>query len=504
MIGTEPSSSPNNQVATGSDWRSALAKLVSLTGLTAAAVLVHGYHPMVEDAEIYVPAIRRLLNQGLYPHDSAFFAGQTKLSLFPQIIALSIRISHVPFDWALVFWHFLSIFLLLGACWRITEVCFPNGRAKWFGTALVASLLTMPVAGTALYIMDQYLTARSVSTAAAVWAVASFLGRKWKTGLFWIVFTFAVHPLMAAFVGAYLTIWYLLSRPAPLRLRNHAAAFALLVLPVTEAYRQAVATRSYLFLGHWEWYEWLGAIAPLAILWWFSRIARRGGAAAIEATARSLVVFGLLFFCAGLVVSFVPSLFGLAEFQPMRSLHLIYILMLLLGGGLIEQFVIPGRNWLGPALLLAISAGMFYAQRLEFPSTAHLEGPWTASTNDWVQGFLWIRDHTPADAYFALNPRLMALPGEDEHGFRAIAERSRLADSVKDPGAVTIAPSLAQLWRAQLQAQDSWNDFRLSDFSRLRQQFGVNWVVLEQPGRAGLDCPFQNRVLRVCRIPNGD
>jgi hypothetical protein len=504
MIGTEPSSSPNNQVATGSGWRSALTKVGALSGLTVAAVLVHGYHPMVEDAEIYIPAIRRLLNQGLYPHDSAFFAGQTRWSLFPQIIAFSIRTSHIPFDWAILCWHGLSIFLLLAACWRISELCFPHRRAQWFGVALAASLLTMPVAGTALYIMDQYLTARSLSTAAAVWAVASFLGRKWKIGLFWIGFTFLVHPLMAAFVGAYLTIWYLLSKPAPMQLGNRAAALMILVMPVTEAYRQAVATRSYLFLSHWEWYEWLGAIAPLAILWWFSRIARRGGAVLMEAAARSLAVFGLLFLCAGLVVSFVPSLFGLAELQPMRSLHLIYILMLLLGGGLIEQLVLPGRSWLGLALLLAISAGMFHAQRLEFPSTAHIEAPWTTSTNEWVQGFLWIRDHTPADAYFALNPRLMALPGEDEHGFRALAERSRLSDSVKDPGAVTIAPSLAQLWRSQVRAQDGWKDFQLSDFSRLRQQFGVNWVVLEQPGRAGLDCPFQNNALQVCRIPDGD
>jgi hypothetical protein len=205
-----------------------------------------------------------------------------------------------------------------------------------------------------------------------------------------------------------------------------------------------------------------------------------------------------------LLVSFTPALFGLAKFQPMRGLHLIYILMLLLGGGLIEQFVIRGRPWLGLPLLLAIAAGMFYAQRQEFPSTAHIEGPWGISVNPWVQGFMWIRDNTPADAYFALNPRVMELPGDDEHGFRAIAGRSRLADAVKDPGAVTIAASLAQPWRAQLQAQEGWKDFQLADFSRLRQQFGVNWVVLEQSGKAGLDCPFENRALRVCRIPDGD
>src|ERR1700758_5078823 len=30
--------------------------------LSAAAIAIHGYHPFVEDAEIYVPAIKKLLN----------------------------------------------------------------------------------------------------------------------------------------------------------------------------------------------------------------------------------------------------------------------------------------------------------------------------------------------------------------------------------------------------------------------------------------------------------
>jgi len=499
MTGPVRLSPSKNQNATG-DQSSGLIKIVALSSFTAASVLVHGYHPMVEDAEIYVPAIRHLLNPGLYPHDSAFFAGQTKLSLFPQFVAVSIRLSHVPFDWALFFWHVFSIFLLLAACWQITELCFPDSEAQWFGVALVASLLTMPVAGTALYIMDQYLTARSFSTAAAMWTVASFTCKRWKTGLLWMAFTFAVHPLMAMFVIAYLAIWFLLSRPELFRPAVQAVALGI-VLPVTQAYRQAVSTRSYLFLRSWQWYEWLGALAPLAILWWFSRIGRKQGARALELIARSLAVFGLLFFCLGLLVGFVPSLFALAEFQPMRSLHLIYILMLLLGGGLAAQSVVRERTWLGLVLLLPICAGMFYAQRQEFPSTAHIEAPWITPHNEWVEGFLWIRDHTPADAYFVLNPRLMSLAGEDEHGFRAIAERSRLADLVKDPGAVTIAPRLAESWVVQVNALNGWKEFQASDFSRLRQQFGVNWALLEQPGMAGFDCPFQNRTLQVCRIP---
>jgi len=38
------------------------------------------------------------------------------------------------------------------------------------------------------------------------------------------------------------------------------------------------------------------------------------------------------------------------------------------------------------------------------------------------------------------------------------------------------------------------------DFERLHARFGVDWLVLEQPGVFGLDCPYQNDSLRVCRV----
>jgi len=47
----------------------------------------------------------------------------------------------------------------------------------------------------------------------------------------------------------------------------------------------------------------------------------------------------------------------------------------------------------------------------------------------------------PVDAYFALDPDYMAAPGEDYHSFRALAERSQLADNIKDASMVTLVRS---------------------------------------------------------------
>jgi hypothetical protein len=113
---------------------------------------------------------------------------------------------------------------------------------------------------------------------------------------------------------------------------------------------------------------------------------------------------------------------------------------------------------------------------------------------------VWIRQHTPLDAYFALDPNAMALAGEDQHGFRAIAERSRLADRMKDSGAVTMFPALAEFWRDQVRAQEGWPSFEVEDFRRLKREFGVDWIVVARTRVEGMDCPYRNRTVSVCRV----
>jgi hypothetical protein len=100
-----------------------------------------------------------------------------------------------------------------------------------------------------------------------------------------------------------------------------------------------------------------------------------------------------------------------------------------------------------------------------------------------------------------LDPYYMDIAGEDEIGFRCLAERSRLADGVKDNGVVSMFPPLAEEWWAQVGAQTPWKNFRSGDFLRLKEKYGVSWVVVEAPPVSGLDCVYRNGSVRVCRLP---
>jgi hypothetical protein len=472
--------------------------------LTAASLAVHGYHPGAEDAEIYIPGIKVILHPSLYPFGREFFASHARMTLFPNLIAASVRLTHLPFDLAIFLWHVASIFLLLLASLQLCRLLFAETRAHWAAVSLLAALLTLPVAGTALYIVDQYLNPRALALFATIFATSAVLETKYVRAALWILFAAAVHPLMAVFAGSW--IFFLVAgRRFPLR-----PVPALSILPLglsikypSPAYREVVQTRPYFFLLRWEWYEWLGIFAPLAILYGFSRLARKQGLANLEIVCRALIPFGLFYFLLEVILTVPDRLMALARYQPLRSLQIVYVLLILTGGGLLGQWMLKNRAWLWLAACVPLCAGMFFAQRELFPATPQIEWPGVTPKNDWLQAFAWIKMNTPTEAIFALNPDHMRLRGEDNHGFRAIAERSMLADAVKDSGAVTMFPDLplAEHWQEQVNAQQGWMRFQVADFERLRKQYGAGWVLLDRQNSFGLDCPYANATLRVCRIP---
>jgi hypothetical protein len=486
---------------------------LSLCALTAAALLVQGYHPFSEDAEIYLPGMEKILNPKLFPVGQEFFQAHARMTLFPNVLAAFLRITHLPLEFGLFFWQIVSIYLLLLACWQLSGLFFASGSARWGGVCLVAALLSLPVAGTALYLMDQYANPRNLAAFAGVFALARLLEKKYLWALLWIVFAGCMHPLMWVFPASFCALFMVLEFLERRRKRTLAseATISAVFLGMTlaparsQAYHQAALQHGYHYIQHWAWYEVLGAIAPLVLFWCFARIARGRKWGNVERVSRAFVIYGSIYFAMALVFDLPPRFEALARLQPLRSLHFLYIVMFVMIGGLLGEFVLKQRVWRWLILFIPLIAGMFYAQRQLFPASAHVEWPGIAPRNPWAQAFVWIRENTPLDAVFALDPNYMKIPGEDEIGFRCLAQRSRLADAVKDNGVVSMFPPLAEKWWAQVQDQTPWNQFSEQDFLRLKEKYGAAWVVLQSPSAAtashGMDCPYGNAAVQVCRIP---
>ncbi len=472
--------------------------------LTLFAVLVNGYHYAVDDGAIYIPEILQHLHPSLYPLNADFFHAQGSKSPVLSGIAALAELLRLSAPWSVMLLQFLGIFTLLGASLQLAEFMFKNVRSAWAGVCLLACVLSVFVAGTSIPIMDPYFTSRTLSTPLTIFALANVVaGRKLLAAVF-VTLACLVHPLMTVFAVLFIACYYLTGLTAKLELRIPAYAAALpLGLGwgrVQEPAQETMMTRSFFFAYRWTWIEWTGVVAPLAIFLALWRLPLDFGKPALRRIAGAAFLTGCFVSIFFLLISSSPNLESFLRLQPMRAFQVIYIVMFLIVGAGLGEFVLGRHVWRWATLLVALGLMDVVVDHATYPSSSHVEWPFASSRNPWVQGFDWAKLNTPPDALFALPPRYIYAPGEDAHGFRAIAERSALADELKDAAVVSIFPALAPEWKKQVDAQAGWNSFKPADFHRLSQQFNVTWVVVQVSQSEGLDCRYHNASIAVCHI----
>jgi hypothetical protein len=478
---------------------------------TAIAVFfLHGYHLGVEDSEIYLPAVKKLINPALFKFAPEFFLSHGHLSIFSPLLAWTARLTHLSADWTILAWYLLTIYLMVWACWMVASSCFESLRARWCAVLLVAAVFTMPATNTGLLLMDPYLTARSLSTPLTLLAISGLLDRKFVRAAVATVLTALVHPQMVVYLLFLMVVLGLRSR-ARARVQEPVPALASFILilpggfhlsPATGPYREALYSRDYFFLSTWSWYHWLGMLAPLAILAWFWRAKLRNTRQSFACLSFVMIPFGLLSILAAGILSSSHIFDMFARLQPLRSFHLITIVFILLLGGVLGEYLAEKRKWAVAALVAPVALGMCFVDYSTYPASPHIEWPSATSTNAWINALLWIRTQTPQDAVFAVDSHYFLAPGVDTHGFRAISERSALADYYKDSGVVSLFPSLAPEWKQMSDATLGLNQFSFQDFRHLQTLYpAVSWTLIHGNAPSGLVCPYRREGYSVCKLP---
>jgi hypothetical protein len=507
--------------------------LLLVTALTLFAIVVHGYHPYAEDGGLYVAGVKRLLDPALYPQATAFVLEPMRFSLFAPLVAALVRLSHLSLAWVLLALHLASVGTTLFFAWMLATRCWTGRVTRTGAVVLLACWLTLPVAGTALFLMDPYVTARSFSTPCTLLALVGALDftdwdsneNKRRRGLFLCAVAIAVaaamHPLMAAY-ASWATLMLICARSPQRRTQVWGSALLsaatlatasclyFLAAPDSSDYVRVALTRTYWFPAMWAWYELLGLAAPLAILaafvWTWHRTAQHESIqerSAQPALARMAVAVGV-------TASLVALLFArsgaathlVARMQPLRAFQIVYLVMVLVLGAKLGDWLLRRSLWRWAAATVFLGGIMFAAQRSAFPDSNHVELPRVTPQNSWTQAFLWIRENTPKSALFALDADYINAPGEDTQSFRAIAERSALPDYSKDGGEASIAPELTAAWTTGQAAQQGLSAPSETDLQRIAalRPLGVSWIVLESSVVTAFDCPYRNAAAKVCRL----
>ncbi len=511
--------------------------------LTAAVVLVHGYHPWAEDGGLYVAGVEHLLDPALFPKDTAFVTEHLRYSVFAPLLATVVRVSHLSLAAVLFGSYLLSTALMLYAALRLAERCILAEAAQWTAVSLLAAWWTLPIAGTSLLLMDPYVTARSFSTPLSLLAVGAALdpwsrldlprlpraGDVTRTGglrspVLCTLSLFAAalfHPLMAGYALGFVVFL------RPVRKVRFPRGFAVLSAlavtlaallqiagsPASAAATAAVHSRYYWFLAEWQWYEWMGLLGPVAILAASLRWRAGGLSAAAFEVCRAGLMLGML--AASITMAFAQEHFRshtVASLQPLRAFLLIYVAMICLLGGLLgsvaRAWILQTRSpWLGGCLTAAPSVFIFFmaitmfdVQRDTFPASIHVESPGRDNPNPWVKAFLWVRTYTPKDAVFAMDARYVNTRGEDAQTFRAIAQRSAIPDFSKDGGEAAIAPLLAPRWQTAATATGHLSALPDAERDSLLRPFGVDWMVLRADAVTSHPCPYRNETVKICAL----
>jgi hypothetical protein len=498
-----------------------------LLALTFGTFLVHGYHPLAEDGGLYVAGVEFTLNPRLFPHYTQFVLEHLRFSIFAPVLAMLSRFAHLPMLFVILLVDFASIAFTLAAARSLLRRITFSERAQLAGVAMLGALWTLPIAGTSLLLMDPYVTARSLSTPLSLCAIAFALD-PWKSRrrsvagcIVALALAAAFHPLMAGYALGFVIVIRILRIPKPatplltLGLLTVLVTFILQARAPADSAALVLASKSryYWFLSQWHWYEIFGLAGPFLILLAHLRINR----ARLLTPGVTLCIAAMLYGCFAILLAllFAHERYQshvVARLQPLRVFLLIYMIMVLLLGAGLQQFIEAGFGRLssqrlqrcspyavGLAILLAASA-MYTSQRQQFPASIHIELPWRTNPNPWVSAFLWCRSNTPVDALFALDAHYITSHGEDAQTFRATAQRSALPDFSKDGGEASITPRLADQWLAGFTAQldlSSLNEHALR--SRLAP-FGVTWLLLRSTSPAVLNCPYDNGEIKVCKL----
>jgi hypothetical protein len=505
------------------------AGVFAVSALTVLAVVVHGYHPYAEDGGLYLAGVKRVLDPGLYPYGTGFTTAHLRFSLFAPMVAFLVRASHLGVMAVIAMLYVASIWATLFAGWQLATRAYMQFEARLGAVSLLALLLTVPVAGTSLMLMDPYVSARSISTPCGLFAlvamhdIARGLRQHARIAPASVVLCIAslglslvVHPLMGVYALGCVLIFAVaslagarLQLAACLGLCVLAAAVAILLLLLRWApapppgYLEVARTRTYWFVSQWHWYEVAGLIAPMAVLAGVYSQKRSPAGEALKSLAQTgLIAGGLAVFIALLFARVGMSNYTVAKLQPLRVFQTVYVFTILCVGAAIGQTLLKRRilRWAG--MIGALAVLLILVQCAAFSNSSHLEFPGIPQRNGWEQAFTWIRNNTDKNAVFALDADYITASGEDSQNFRAIAERSVIPDYSKDGGIASIAPDLTAEWIEGESAQKGLD--RATDADRIRslRLFPAQWIVLPRNAATAFRCDYENATVKVCRLPD--
>jgi hypothetical protein len=293
-------------------WLPAAAHVLGAAAFTLLATLnAAGYRYGVGDQAGHIPSILRLLDNRLFPRDSALIDAQSRLYVFDELLARAMGVVPASLEAWFLALYLLTLVLLYAGLVRLSDRILVS---RWAIAAFVAvSAVRHRIAKTSANTLEGYFHPRQLAFAIGVLGLGEMMRARPWTALAAAAAAGAVHPMTGLWFVVWIGVAIFVEQP---RLRpalaiggalGTAAGIALLAagfLPVSrmdDAWLATLAGKDYLFATDWGVVPWLlNAAYPVIIVATFLARRRRGLIRPGEA--------GLVAGCLALVAAFVLTL----------------------------------------------------------------------------------------------------------------------------------------------------------------------------------------------------
>jgi hypothetical protein len=458
-----------------------------------------GYRYGASDQALYIPAVLRHLDPGLFPQDRVLIDAHARVIVVDEILAGAVRAAHVSIPHLFFALYVTSLLLLVAGASRIGAHLY---RTRWAVVALGGALtLRHAIAKTGANSLEGYFHPRQLAFALGVLAVAAFLERRERIAAGLLLGAALVHPTAAVWFMAWLGVAAWLARP---EWRKALAACAAVLVAagglalwrgplagrlarMDADWLAVIADRDYLFPLAWPVDVWVTNLVaiPVIVFCWRARVRARLTVAGETPIVGGALALAVLFF------AWLPFSAAHVAIAVQLQVTRVFWLIDFLGTVYLVWAIAEGtgrasmrRGAIAAAMVFALSTarGVYscFIQFQDRPIVA-MDIP----DSDWRDAMAFAQSTDPASGWLA-DPHHAALYGST---VRAAGRRDVLIDLLKDPAIAmydrTIAMRLADRERAL--AALAWDT---PDGARaLARRYGLDYLVIDRP----IDLPLAHQ-----------
>jgi hypothetical protein len=343
----------------------------------------HPYGDIRHDAVLYtLLALARLHSDPLSSDVFLRFGSQDHFTLFSPVFAFMVR--HFDLAAAAAIMTFISQAALCACAWLLARR-FMSAHSALLAVGLLLALPGFYGPGHIFGYTEDFLTPRLPASALVLASLSLALGQRLKTAIACILAALLIHPIIAS-AGVVMLLLITVAAPRPRSTAIVAGSLLAVALLAAVLAPHGVVARfdsqwldlinrytSYLFVGHWLWYDWIRLGIQLAVL-------LLGCLFATQAVLRTVCVCAIVCALSAIALTWVWSdvLHAIlpTQMQFWRWVWITAVLSVLLSPVIVAESWNSGSPlrraalvFIGAALILPLESGADFAVLLAVAST---------------------------------------------------------------------------------------------------------------------------------------